>query len=93
MENLIVLTWQENDGMELTGRTVMRDGYSRPEFRIVPKARAVVWSRTVNDDELRKAQSYAIANGYTVRTLPDSPTALFQARCLENPREAQAVAI
>lgn len=81
MSACIVITWAERDGLEPTGRTVLRDGYHRPEHRAAWKARALVFSRNLS--RRPQAEDYAKANGYAVRILDDTDDVLERARALE----------
>jgi hypothetical protein len=76
----IVITWAELDGLKPTGRTVLRDGYHRPELTPVLKARALIYSRST----LLKPQAdeYAKSMGYTVRVLDYEGDVLGRARAL-----------
>jgi hypothetical protein len=81
VSDCIVVTWAEPDGLEPTGRTVLRDGYHRNELRAVWKARALVYSRNMSLKP--QAEDYAKACGYTVRVLDDTADVLSRARALE----------
>jgi len=66
----ILIGWTVLDGMRETGRTVMRDGYARPEFETVAKPRVVTWLRSGTAADIAKAKEYAAGEGYTVYTFP-----------------------
>jgi len=74
----LVVAWTERDGVEPTGRTVVRDGVLRPEVRVVPRARALVWSRDPADWGAGRA--WAAREGYRAMVLPDTGDVLARAR-------------
>lgn len=74
----IIMAWAGMDGVEPTGRNLMRDGYARPEFRSALKPRAVVWSRDLEDRAA--AERYAGQRGYHVYIMDDTKDVLERAR-------------
>jgi len=70
MRHHILIGWTVMDGMRETGRTVMRDGYARPEFETVAKPRVVTWLRAGTDADVAKAREYAAGEGHAVFTFP-----------------------
>jgi len=70
MKYHILIGWTVMDGVRETVRTVMRDGYARPEFETVAKPRVVTWLRSGTDADVAKAREYAAGEGHTVYAFP-----------------------
>jgi hypothetical protein len=83
MNNTIVITWSAMDGSEPTDRTEFRDGCHRTVYTTCRKARAVVWSRTINDHFMASAKAHAAEVSGTVHVLPDTDDVLDKAREME----------
>jgi len=81
----IIIAWVHEEGTsEPTGRTVMRDGYLRPELRPAPLALACVWSRDPAD--LPSGHAYAKTQGAKLFVMRDTDDVLARARALVLPQ-------
>lgn len=83
MAQVIVITWAEKDGAEPTGATEYRDGCHRAVYRPAWKARAVVWSRDLDDVTMAKASAFAREHQGCARVMEDTADVLERARRIE----------
>lgn len=83
-KQLIVLTRVEMDGMEPTGRYVMRDKNWFPECKPARAARAMVFSSCMAD--IHRASAYASKEGYDVLVMDDTDDVLDRARAMASER-------
>jgi hypothetical protein len=66
MSKQIVIAWVDMDGLKATGRTVTRDMNCFPEFIACEKAHSAMWLNDGTDEDVKKAEAYAKAQGYKV---------------------------
>ena len=79
-KQLIVLTRVDMDGIEPTGRHILRDSNWIREHRPAPNPRAMVFSSRM--DDIQRAGDFARKEGYDVLVMDDTDDVLDRARAM-----------